>query len=365
MLPSLGVYGPGVTEPSGVASYSALIERYLASHFQVVHVSNADWKHPGQFSQVLYHIGASARHGCAFSALRERPGPAIIHEPNCLSYYYESWDVISAQERAAVLELFDRYFDKTFTSLPEVFAFIEAQTTSDRWSIDVASEQLWLPSVTQAVVHSRHVADRLSRVWSTPVTVLSQPVLPLSPAAGRDIRLRLGIEPDAFVVGSFGFIGEYKRLESVLAAWEQWLTRPKRARLLLVGQKQYGIQIPAAGDIVHLEDANDEDFDACLSAADISIQLRHPTLGETSHVVSKLLASRRHIIVSDTPFTQEYPDELVVRVRPDEHEVVGLIRALDAHAMRAEATAGDRDVDYDDAYSPLVFASALREQLLT
>lgn len=214
--PTLGVYGPAKGEPSGVADYSATLETELSNYFDCVHVSNAEYIPPDKFDLVLYQLGASARHHCAFSALAQRPGPAIIHEPNCLAYYYESWDLLTESTREAVLELFRRSFARSFSTLPEVMAFLRAHPDHDEWSVDVASDLLYLGNVSLALVHSTYVAERLRSRWSDRVLVIPQPVPPLSPSDGEQVRARLGLRPDQLLVGMFGFIGPYMRADKDL-----------------------------------------------------------------------------------------------------------------------------------------------------
>ena len=88
-------------QPNGID----LTLKELKHYFHCTHVSNRDWVDPTRFDYVLYHIGGSSRHDCAFKALRKRPGPAIIHEHNCLSYYYEAWPNVPDYEQNQLLSL--------------------------------------------------------------------------------------------------------------------------------------------------------------------------------------------------------------------------------------------------------------------
>lgn len=349
---TLGVYGPGPGEPSGVAAYSVVLERGLARDFDCVHVSNTDWIPPGEFDYVLYHVGGSARHHCAFEALDARPGPAIIHEPNCLSYYYESWQQLSAAKRAAVLSLFSAAFGKRFGDLPEVLRFLRAHPDFDEWSADVGSELLYLNQVTTAMVHSRFTAEHLKGRWPGPAVTIPQSVPPLSRGDGERMRERLGVGAADLLVGSFGFIGSYKRLDKVLAAWRAWDGKPAGARLLIVGQRLAGPAIPAWRDVIYQGYASDDDFRACLAAADFAVQLRHPTLGETSSVITSQIANGQLVVVSDTPHTAELAGDDVIRVKPDDDEVKNLTEAFGSLAGRVLATAPQRRrrMRYDRRY---------------
>ena len=70
-------------------------------------------------------------------------------------------------------------------------------------------------------------------------------------------------------------------------------------------------------------------FNAFLAAADCGVQLRHPTLGETSGVVSKLFANGERLILSDTLYTSPYAQyNNVIRVKPDKDEVENLVKCF-------------------------------------
>jgi len=57
-----------------------------------------------------------------------------------------------------------------------------------------------------------------------------------------------------------------------------------------------------------------------LLAGDVCINLRHPTLGETSAIVMRALACGRPVVVSDVGWFRELPDELAVKIPPGPDE---------------------------------------------
>ncbi|HEX2095583.1 MAG TPA: hypothetical protein VHG28_24515 [Longimicrobiaceae bacterium] len=328
---TLGIYGPKFPERSGVANYTDRLEAELSRRYRCVRVSNDDWVDPSVFDRTLYQVGASIRHHCAFRALRLRPGPAVVHEHNCLSYYYEAWPLLEEEEREEFLRHLSGALGRGFDSLPGVLSCLDALADPDRYGADVGIEALFMRRITGAVVHSPYVASLLrSRYPGVRVETLPFMTTPLQAAAGERIRERLGLSAGDHLFGVFGFIGEYKRIEKVLAAWYGWTDRPAGTRLVIVGQRQYEVEVPVSPHCLYLDYLPDEEeFDAYLAAADCGVQLRHPTLGETSAVVSRLLANGRRVILSRTPFTSPYRrSSRVIRIPPDEREVPALIEAF-------------------------------------
>jgi glycosyltransferase involved in cell wall biosynthesis len=322
----------------------------LDQYFQCVHVCNRDWIHPASFDCALYHIGASSRHHCAFKALRARRAPVIIHEHNCLSYYYETWEEMSLEEKYEFLEHVSARFARRFSDLADFQEFLDLRASPDRYGADVAIEALFIKRASILITHSPYVAGGLRRRYPRAVIrAIPFMVEPLSSAAGNRARRRLGLGPNEFLFGTFGFIGEYKRIEKILTAWCKWHNRPSWVKLLIVGQRQYNLAIPRSGDVIYLDYVKDEgEFDAYLAAADCAIQLRHPTLGETSAIISKLVANSKRLIASETPYTQAYARyDTVIRVPPDKNEVANLSSAY-RRVIQLQRT----PMRYDLAHAP-------------
>lgn len=80
-------------------------------------------------------------------------------------------------------------------------------------------------------------------------------------------------------------------------------------------------------------------FDTYMSACDIAFNLRYPTQGETSASLHRLLGMGKPVLVTDIGAFQEYPDDIVFKVRYDENEIddiVGHILALTKNGMLEE-----------------------------
>jgi len=361
-MATLAVYGPKHPERSGVADYIDLMRVGLGTSFNHVHVSNRDWKDPNQFDYVLYHVGGSHRHDCAFRAIRLRPGPAIIHEHNCLSYYYEKWFDIPICEKQKLIELLSQFCGIGFSCLSDALIFLDEHPLFDRYSVDVASESLFISNVSVAITHSLFVRELLhERYPRLNIKVIPHLAKPFRLQNRIWARNYLGIDDGDFLFGSFGFIGEYKRIESVMGAWFGWNDRPAWAKLLILGERQYDISIPTRDNLIYMDYVEDSDnFDAYLAATDCAIQLRHPTLGEVSGVISRLVANSRPLIISDTDHTAHFNDwSNVVQVRPDKDEVRNLI-----DAFREVLNSPRRPFSYRPEHRPEAIAQRITEIII-
>jgi glycosyltransferase involved in cell wall biosynthesis len=65
-----------------------------------------------------------------------------------------------------------------------------------------------------------------------------------------------------------------------------------------------------------------------MAACDVLVNLRYPTMGETSGSVIRALSLGKPLVVSDVGWFGELPDDTVLKVPVDEHEVPTIEAAL-------------------------------------
>jgi glycosyltransferase involved in cell wall biosynthesis len=176
--------------------------------------------------------------------------------------------------------------------------------------------------------------------------------VPLPPAASREaglaLRLRFGLPEDAPVLGSFGFQTPIKRTALGVRA----LAAPglERAHLLVVGEEAPGTGVLEAAHRagvaarVHVTGYLPfADFASAIAAADLCLNLRYPTAGETSASLLRVMAAGRAAVVSDYAQFAELPDAIAMKVPlapPGEREEGSPEPAAAAAAAEAREVAG-------------------------
>lgn len=140
--------------------------------------------------------------------------------------------------------------------------------------------------------------------------------LPVAPPASAPKSL----SSDALRIGFFGVPAVNKRPELVVAAFDL-LVKERDASLLLAG---WGVQrfaeeqgILGREDITCLESPSDEALAQAMAGVDVAVQLRVPTLGESSGVVGQLLALGKPVIVTGEGSYAELDDAWVSKVASD------------------------------------------------
>lgn len=303
--PSLGVFGPGPRDRSGVSRYIADSLPHLAASFDCHWASNSAPADPSRFDAVLYHIGNNRMHHLAYRALRVRPGPVILHEFNILGYYLTVWSRLDDAERTRIHSLLAKHTDGSVNTIEEAAAHAE-RTNCPLPAWDIGVEALVLNNSTVGLVHSDRVADEMRRRHPTAHTnVLTFPVSTRDSRSRAEVCRLLGLPADRFLFGSLGFVSHHKQVHALVEAWRAWTDRPGDTALVIAGERMMPLPPTDGHDVYEFGYLPDPLFDALTNTIDCAVQLRHPTMGETSGVVSAFAAAGTDLIVSDTPANRD------------------------------------------------------------
>jgi glycosyltransferase involved in cell wall biosynthesis len=173
-----------------------------------------------------------------------------------------------------------------------------------------------------------------SRVVEVPHHVVPAPRTPRDEA-----RRALGIPLDRPVAASLGVVTPAKRVGKVLEALAS-LPRERRP-FLFVGGSSSGddplqekvVALGLTGDVAFSGYLDDADFWRAASAADLAINLRHPTMGETSGAVCRLAGFGLPVVVSDVGWFRELPDSFAAKIPVGRGEVERLAAELSTIAF--------------------------------
>jgi glycosyltransferase involved in cell wall biosynthesis len=198
------------------------------------------------------------------------------------------------------------------------------------------------------IAHSTYLVERVRAIRpELPAAVVPMGV-PLPPLRNRDAaRERLGLPPAALLLASFGHINAYKRLEPALRALAALRAEGHDARYLLVGSVSPNFQLRGLVERMGLDSSvlitgyvAREAFEDYVAAADICLNLRHPTGGETSASLLRLLGAGKPTLVTATGSFAELPPGVAAQVDPDEAEgdlILAYLRLLVAQPELAAA----------------------------
>lgn len=309
--PKMAFVSPLPPERSGISDYSAELLPELSRHYDIdvileqdlvsdpwvnanCQIRNVEWfrSHANLYDRVLYQFGNSHFHQHMFSLLEDIPGIIVLHD------FFLSGVVVHADVHGFTPGGWARelYLAHGYNAVRERFHATETADVIWKYPCNLSV----LQGAQGVIVHSensrqlakRWYASKESDYWAV-IPHLRRPVLDLDRAQARDA---LKISADAFVVCSFGLLNPLKLNHCLLEAWlASDLAKDKQCVLIFVGENnegEYGqellstIQRSSLGKRIRITGwADTETFHQYLAAADIGVQLRTLSRGETSGTV--------------------------------------------------------------------------------
>jgi glycosyltransferase involved in cell wall biosynthesis len=350
----LAYFSPLAPKRTGIATYSAHLGRALAD------LADLDFFDPPpslsplpgrpvldyiarpelllgleRYDGVLYHLGNNPHyHLDIYRALLQAPGVVVLHDT--VLYY-----LIAGLSRGGMLREFG--YNYGAARLDEFFAI--ERDSPDGNVLRYRQPERYpflariLATATAVIVHSETSAQ-LVRAAGAPrgvhvVPLLAYPSLPVEPGERARIRAEFGIADDTLLLGCFGFIGATKRMGALLAGLAR-LRSTRKCALLVVGEGESlarDIAAHGVGDcVIHPGFVDDERFDLLLRNIDVLVNLRYPSMGETSATLIQAMARAIPAVVSDHAWFAELPDEVVWKIGAGRTEVDELVAALDTLA---------------------------------
>lgn len=338
----LAYFSPMPPSHSGIADYSTALLPHLAELADVTVFAGTDSTEPlglplyapgeyesrrAEFDIPVYQMGNSDQHEAMYDVMLRFPGVVVLHDyflhhfirhhtagrGDWVGYGREMAYALGRDGRRLAYDVRDGQAEAPLFSVPLNERIIEGA-----------------PGL---IVHSRYVADRVRSRW--PDIHLS--VIPhlVEARASRSLRPRLGLPDGAVLFGSFGQMTAEKRIDATLQAFSRVRTTHPDAHYLLVGESRPDVDLDrlvselGLTGFVHQVGRVDDlsEFVDWIYTADVVVNLRQPTVGETSGVALRALAVARPLIVYDHGWYGELPDDAAVKVAPGDDDA--LYRAME------------------------------------
>jgi glycosyltransferase involved in cell wall biosynthesis len=331
-------YSPLPPSRSGVADYSALLLPALRERIDVV-VAEQGRRAP-RADVALYHIGNDPdAHGWILDALDSRAGVVVLHE--YVLHHLIAGTTIGRGKGRAYLEAMERELGVAGRLLGlgvlDNLLPLLWETQPERFPLS----GVVLDRASGLIVHSTYVAERARAAgYQGPLWRIAHPTWPptqVEPAGG------VTGEP---LIGCFGFLNMNKRIPQLLEAFASFRRRHPDARLLLVGGagERFDVdrrleRLGLVEGVERIDYVPEERMWSLMAACDVLVNLRYPTMGETSGSVIRALSLGKPLLVSDVGWFAELPDDAVLKVPVDEYEVPTIEAALGLAAEHA-ATLG-------------------------
>ena len=322
-------YSPMPPSRSGIADYSALLLPALRERIEEVVVAEPGKRAP-HADICLYHIGNNPEaHGWIVDELRKRPGVVVLHE--LVLHHLIAGITIGRRDGRGYLDAMERDFGIAGrliglgvldNLLPLVW-----ETQPERFPLNGT-----ILDLAQGLIVHSHYVERGAREagYGGPVWRIPHPAWPEE----RNEPATMQGEP---LVGCFGHLNMNKRIPQLLEAFVLLRQRRPGARLLLVGEatERFDLdrrleRLGLGGDALLRESyVSEERFRSLMAACDVLVNLRSPTMGETSGSVIRGLSLGKPMLVSDVGWFAELPDGVALRIPVDELEVPMIAGAIE------------------------------------
>lgn len=322
----IAFFSPLPPSKSGIADYAAALLPELRSRADVtVFTEHPQQFDPSEFDALLYQMGNNHFHMFTYELALAYPGVVVMHESN-LHHLVADLTIKRGNWDAYLREL-------EYDSGPEALAYGQRVRR-----LEVGPDYSGVPMLRRllehsrgAIAHSHCVEQDLQRAGFTgPIGVIPHGAWLVEPERMR-FRDKLGLDETTPLVGIFGFLKPYKRVAEALRAFRRLVRVQPAAKMILVGEPHPELRLPGLLQTLDLYEhvrvlgfQEIDEFNGYLGACDIILNLRFPTVGESSGTLLRALGMGKAVIVSDIGSFREYPDEICLKapVGPSEEDVL-------------------------------------------
>lgn len=322
---------------NGIADYAARVLAGLSSRYKITAcvdslfaqvpdgVSCADEALAFQYlpkdAKIVYQIGNNPGHVFVLRAALKYPGLVVLHDPRIL-YLYQT-----ANTRMQDL------YDLMIASNPHAGEFARVARVNGRGPTRV--DHMLFDALTEVlrnsraiVVHSEYARQLICRhhgeMAAAKVSVI--PHFAYAPAglSREAARAALNLDPNAFVVVTAGFVHRRKRYEWLIEALDHMVQTSARPVIWIqageLRQEEVPLsdlldQFPAVRAVSRVTGyLSETDLDTTIAAADVLVNLRFPSEGESSGSLARAFGNGTCCLVSDTAAFKEIPADVAVKI---------------------------------------------------
>ncbi len=378
----LAYFSPLPPARTGIADYSAELLPHLATHvdltlfhpepeqvaaalrqqFSIQPYSHFQANRP-QYTLPLYQMGNSTHHTGLYRMALRYPGAVVLHDL-VLHHFIEAITQGQGDEAG-----YARAMGYALGREPGWLRhYWQLRHQPDRYSV-ASLNQILVDRSLLIFTHSQYGQHQLlAQGCRRPIKIIPQPMVSYEAPSQRAI---LNWPDTAVVFAALGQVTRAKQVGMALRQFARLYADFPQARFLLIGEimgYEAGLQEELAALMVegavlvtgYVPDL--AQFAGWIAAADVILNLRHPTMGETSATALRGMAQRKPLIVFNHGWYHELPDAAALKIPPlDEEALYQAMRSL-AQSPEMRQTMGGAAAYHIQRYH---HPSQVAEQLTT
>lgn len=214
-------------------------------------------------------------------------------------------------------------------------------------ALELTTNKHYIERAKGVIVHSE-MAKQMAKGICPNVPVINIPlhapaIIDDPDSCKRSAKKALQINEKTLVFGSFGYATRAKRILQTMEALALFKKKQgKDFRYFIVGKaddiniEEKAEELGLQKEVIVTGFTSLDEFNTYMSACDLCLNLRYPTHGESSASLHRMLGLGKPVIVSNIGTFEEYPDDIVLKVRYDENEVQDIYTAICAVTKRKQ-----------------------------
>jgi glycosyltransferase involved in cell wall biosynthesis len=335
---------------SGIADYSEELCPFLNEHYdidifiekykpenkelkKIVNIYPASeyvWRNLQKpYAVNVYQMGNNTCHAYMYPFVFQYPGILVLHDYNLHH---------SRLKMAVDMHKLDEYGTEIAYCYPGEKGKVLADTVisgmGSRFQyFKFPYNKILIDASLLTAVHSTYVKAIIDKEAPTAkVAKITMGVPVIKPDKNRvgELRKKHQLQPDDIILASFGAVTPEKRIIPIMKVLQKLVTQHENIKYLLIGNRSEDLDIDQLVKDLNLEDkviitgfVEREDFFNYLALADICINMRYPTVRETSATLLRIMAMGKPVIISDLLHLGDIPQDIAIKIPLiDEEEIL-------------------------------------------
>lgn len=291
-----------------------------------------------KYDSIVYHMGNNVEyHKCIKDAFMEQPGILELHDFSLHNYL--AGDTYVHNDIEKYINCVRYCHGERGVRIVQNFLDGKTRAPWETHALELTVNKHLVDIAKGVIVHS-DMAKQMIKGIRPDVPVINIPlhtpdIIENYEEAKSHAKVKLNLNQKTLVLGSFGYATRAKRILETLEALSIYYKKNSRNFHYFIVGKVDGIDVDSKIRELSLENnvtvtgfTELEDFKMYMSACDICMNLRYPTHGESSASLHRMLGMGKPVIVSNIGSFEEYPDEIVLKVRCDCNEVKDIYDAI-------------------------------------
>jgi glycosyltransferase involved in cell wall biosynthesis len=353
----IAYFSPLNPQRSGISDYSEALIPSLSKHCEIdlwvsnVDIANKDLKvnyriinyikdkksinKLADYDAVIYNIGNNPHfHASIYDILLKHPGFIIQHD-YVLYYLITGYYLDFLGEREKYIKEF--YYNYNQSGIDAVKDILRGRTPPlqfrhpERYPlvkriIEAAKGMIVHSETTRnSLIQQGAPASKIKKI--NHINFCNNSCIPKSSEI-IGLRAKYGVTDEDILIASFGYIAPTKRNLEIIKAIKLINSKTNyKIKYLMVGDGQY-IDGLLNDHIRKTGFTSLDEFEKLLYCSDIIVNLRYPSMGETSGTLIRALTAGKPCIVTDDAWFSELPDNAVIKIPFASKEMHSLIEAL-------------------------------------